>query len=124
MHKSCGVNGYLVKAPPPPGLTRARLARALGLTTLGLTHYRVKAKLRRPSYIYRYFAKQEGRLTNSPIWLYLESVGLVTNLQRHVPAQRQSLRTGRGLERMRFYFPGWVGGSKKFDSRGRIIAEG
>jgi hypothetical protein len=41
---------------------------------------------------------------------------LVTNLQRPLPAQRHSLRTGRDLKRMRFYFPvhpgvgvgGWV----------------
>jgi len=31
--------------------------------------------------------------------------GLVTNLQRPLPAQRLSLRTDRDLKRMRFYFP-------------------
>jgi len=51
-------------------------------------------------------------------------LALALNLQRPQPAQRQSLRTGRGLKRMRFYFQAGVGGSKETDSRGRTVAEG
>ena len=50
--------------------------------------------------------------------------GLVTNLQRPLPAQRHSLRTYLDLKRMRFYFQAVVGGSKETDSRGRTVAEG
>ena len=40
-------------------------------------------------------------------------VGLVTNLQRPLPAQRQSLRTGRDLKRTRSTFrQGWAGPNK------------